>query len=346
MSGELVRVASPTPALKDWTAEQVEMATRSFAADCTTKELEVFAEVSHRMQLDPWLGQIVAIKRGGKLIIQETVEGYRAIAERTTLYGGYLGPWWRTKEGPWDEVWLEDGYPAAAKVLVIRKDWNEPAAGVASWRSNVQFYWDKQERKSKIVPIWDERPDEMLAKCAEVRALKRTFGKELAAAGVNVRDLTDAQVVTVEARRIGLDDDGRHALISEVTGGRTDSSRDLTDDETEEVRREIARRAVEDDEPAEEPGVRVIHQPGPHGDVALNVDQDTGQIISDDEADRRRLGSRIRRDTAHLTDAQRAELNKYRTDCGIDPAMRATSYTLEQLHLVDAWLDSTLGEPF
>lgn len=235
---------APVPAFKQWTPEQVEMATRSFATDCTMPELEVFAEVAARKGLDPWLGQIVAIKRGGKMIIQETEQGYLAVAERTGLYGGYRGPWWRTKEGPWDDVWLEDDYPAAAKILVIRKDWTEPAAGVAAWKSNVQFFRNKAGQ-AQIVDIWQNRPDEMLAKCANVRALRRAFNKELALAGISTRDMTDAQVVTLEAKRAGLDDDQRHAVIAEVTGGRTSSSTALTDDETIEVRQEIARIAAE-----------------------------------------------------------------------------------------------------
>lgn len=333
---------STVPALRQWTDEQVAMATRSFAADCNMAELEVFAEVAQRRQLDPWLGQIVAIKRGGKMIVQETAEGYRAGAERTGLYGGYRGPWWRTKDGPWDEVWLEDGYPAAAKILVIRKDWSEPAAGVAAWKSNAQF-----GRDGKLHEIWKNRPDEMLAKCAEVRALRRAFSKELAALGFNVRDLTDAQVVTVEAKRAGLDDGGRHELIAEVTGGRTSSSTDLTDEETIEVRQEIARRATEAEEP---PAVRRVSQAGPPGtgDATFYVNED-GEQLSQEEGERRereQLGRRIKDAIPALTPEMKAELDQYRRDCGINPEQKANDYTLEQLHLVDAWLDRTLGEPY
>lgn len=368
MSALVKAEPAPVPALKQWSAEQIEMATRSFAKDCDSKELEVFAEVCQRRGWDPWLGQIVAIKRAGKMIIQETIEAYRAGAERTGLYGGYRGPWWRLKDGPWDEVWLEETYPAAAKILVIRKDWTEPAAGVATWKSNVQFYFDKQDRKTKIVDIWDQRPDEMLAKCAEVRALRRTFSKELAAMGLTGRDLSDAQVVTLEAKRIGLDDEARHDLIAEVTGGRTSSSTDLTDDETVEVRQEIARRAAEaqDEEPADaelvedqsppgsgRPGkVRRIFQAGPpgQGDTPVFVDTGTGETLRREEGEQRmraQLAGRIKESVAGMSSTERRLFDTFRSEkLGLDPATPSKEYTTDQLIAVDDWLDNIMGEPF
>jgi phage recombination protein Bet len=265
MNAELVPAYTQAPAIRQWTNEQLEMATRSFAKDCTTAELEVFVEACHRKNLDPWLGQIVAIKRKGEMIIQETIEGYRTIAERSGLYGGWQGPWWKSADGDWGEVWLGEGPPAAAKILVIRKDWTDPAPGVASWASNAQFYRDKQG-VSQLVPIWKERPDEMLAKCAEVRALKRAFSKEFAVAGINTRELSDAQVVTIEARRAGLDNDARHALVSKVTGGRTDSTRDLTEEELIAVRAEVAAIGDYDEEPGYVDEDGVIHVPEPEAE--------------------------------------------------------------------------------
>lgn len=355
------------PALKQWSDEQIEMATRSFAKDCDMAELEVFAEWCHRRGWDPWLGQAVAIKRGGKMIMQETIDAWRAVAERSGLYGGYVGPWWRTQDGPWDEVWLLDDFPAAAKILVIRKDWSEPAAGVAAWKSNAQFFYDRQEKKSKLVDIWRERPDEMLAKCAEVRALKRAFNKELGLAGLNVRDLTDAQVVTLEARRAGLDDDGRHQLIAEVTGGRTESSTELTDEETLEVRQEIARRAAEAPvEPAdaevveEQPAaaapasvgvVRRITQAGPGGQDAVQyVDTGSGAVLPaevGEEIFRSQRIARIFQDRERFSDVERRLFDTYRTEkLGLELGTPAKQYTTPQLVELDDWLDDTLGEPF
>lgn len=354
------------PALKQWSDEQIEMATRSFAKDCTHEELAVFAEIAQRKGLDPWLGQIVAIKRGkqdAKMIVQETVEGLRAIAERSGLYGGYDGPWWCGPDRVWLDYWDEqdkDGQvpPRAARYLVFRKDWGDrPAPGVATWASNVQMYWDKNTRKAVIVDIWKNRPDEMLAKCAETRALRRAFSKEFAVADISVRDLTDAQIVTLEAKRVGLDDDARHELIAEVTGGRTASSTDLTDDETIEVRQEIARRAAEEEEPADaelvdgDPapgGLRRITQASPKGTETYYVTDD-GERLTREEGERREwaaLAGRVKRDKPGLNEDQLKEYDAYRESCRIPLDLPAKDHTLEQLHLLDAWFDSKLGEPF
>lgn len=226
-----------------WDDGQVELLRQQICPGATDEELAFFAQVCEHKQLDPFLGEIVGIMRYDSkahrdvMKIQETVEGLRTIAERSGTYGGYRGPQWTADGATWVDAWLSDDPPAAARIFVFRKDWMEPASGVARWASNAQF-----KKDGELTPIWKDRPDEMLAKCAEVRALKRAFPKEFARAGVPVRDLTDAQVVTIEARRAGLDDDGRHALVAQVTAGRTQSTRDLTDTETLEVRTALAQQ--------------------------------------------------------------------------------------------------------
>lgn len=220
-----------------WTGQQLEILKRDLGIK-NDGDLAYFAQVATHKGLDPFLGEIVPVYYAGEMVIQDTVEGLRTIAERSGLYDGFDGPYWCGPDLDWKPVWLADDPPSAARYSVRRKDWSEPVVGVARWKSSVQL-----DRYGKPAQLWKTRPDEMLGKTAEVRALKRAFPKEFARAGVSVRDLSDAQVVTIEARRAGLDDDGRHQLVSEVTGGRTESTRDLTDDELLEARAEVARRA-------------------------------------------------------------------------------------------------------
>lgn len=224
-----------------WNGEQVQIMKRDLGIR-NDGHLAYFAQVATHKGLDPFLGEIVPVYYGNDMVIQETVEGLRTIAERSGLYDGFDGPYWCGPDLVWKPVWLADEPPAAARYFVRRKDWAEPASGVARWKSSVQL-----DRHGKPMPIWRDRPDEMLGKTAEVRALKRAFPKEFARAGVSVRDLSDAQVVTLEARRAGLDDDGRHQFVAEITGGRTESTRDLTDDEVLEARAELARRRADPD---------------------------------------------------------------------------------------------------
>lgn len=232
-SVELARSAdAPVP----WSGQQLEILKRDLGIK-NDEHLAYFAQVATHKGLDPFLGEIVPVYYGSDMVIQETVEGLRTIAERSGLYDGYRGPFWCGPDLAWKEVWLADEPPAAARYEVRRKDWSEPAVGVARWKSSVQL-----DRHGKPMPIWRDRPDEMLGKTAEVRALKRAFPKEFARAGVPVRDLSDAQIVTVEAKRAGLNDDARHALAAKVSGGRTQSTTELTEDETLKARQEIARR--------------------------------------------------------------------------------------------------------
>ena len=224
------------PALP-WSPEQLEILKNDLGIK-KDSDLAYFAQVATHKGLDPFLGEIVAVYRAGKMIIQETVEGLRTIAERSGLYGGFRGPQFTADGHTWSDVWLDTTKPpAAARYWVIRKDWTEPAPGTARWASSVQL-----DSNGKPAVLWRERPDEMLGKTAEVRALKRAFPKEFARAGISVRDLSEAQVVTMEARAAGLDDDARHAMVAEITAGRTESTTELTEAETLKVRQEVARR--------------------------------------------------------------------------------------------------------
>jgi hypothetical protein len=258
--GDLARIDQAATVV--WSPEQTEILKRDLGIK-TDEHLAYFAQVCTHKQLDPFLGEIVPVYYGNTMVIQETVEGLRTIAERSGLYGGFDGPYWCGPDLDWKPVWLSDGPPAAARYFVRRKDWPEMVPGVARWASSAQM-----DRNGNLMPLWKDRPDEMLGKTAETRALKRAFPKEFARAGINIRDLTDAQRVVIEARRVGLDDDERHALVADVTDGRTDSTRDLTDDETLAVRNELARRRPNepvDPDTGELHKITTVVQAGPGG---------------------------------------------------------------------------------
>lgn len=263
MTTELVpatRASSEITTAAQWDAEQLAILKADLGIK-TDAHLAYFSQVCGHKNLDPFLDEIVPIYYGDDMVIQETVEGLRTIAERSGLYGGYRGPWYCGPDRQWHEgIWLDPGPPAGAKYLVIRKDWAEPAPGYARWASCVQL-----DRYGKPRGLWKTRPDEMLAKTAEARALKRAFSKEFARAGVNVRTLTDNQIIAAEGRRIGLSDEDRHALVAEITDGRTESSTELTDEERLAARAEIARRA------------RKVTAAGPGGTETYWVDPETGE---------------------------------------------------------------------
>lgn len=156
--------------------------------DLSPGEMDLFAMVALRMELDPFARQIYAIKRKGKVTFQTGIDGFRSSAEATGQYRGTDEP----EFGP-----IEDKpfpHPAWARVVAIRRT---PDGDLV--RQPAVARWDE------FFPgeggdgfMWKKMPFSQLAKCAEAQALRkafpRRFGQVYVDAEMDQADAVDAAI--------------------------------------------------------------------------------------------------------------------------------------------------------
>lgn len=203
----VTRLAATSPVVAI-SPEKRELLKRTICKGATDDELELALAIAGRMGLDPFARQIAFIKRyDGRegrdvMTAQPTIDGARLLAQRSANYGGQLGPWWCGADGQWVEVWLDEGEPVAAKVGVINKNFSEPLYAVAKFSS-----YAAKKRDGKLTAIWAQMPDLMIAKCAEMLALRRAFPAEFSDfGGVDFGSAEDiGQMVTDAGQYIEVD---------------------------------------------------------------------------------------------------------------------------------------------
>lgn len=157
----------PMTVAPDYSSEKIALIRSTIAPDLTDNELALYVEICKRTGLDPFRRQIYAIKRGGKMTIQTSIDGFRVIAQRSGQYEGQLGPYWCGDDGTWLDVWLSAKPPAAAKVGILRRGWREPLWGVARFASYAQEN------------LWRKMPEVMIAKVAEALAIRKAFPEDV-----------------------------------------------------------------------------------------------------------------------------------------------------------------------
>lgn len=169
---------APLAARLEFTPEQREMIKNTFARGATDAEFAVLMEVASLRRLNPFLQQIYFVKRSSRVgygdaarwvdvwAYQVSIDGLRAIAERTRRYDGQ------------DEAEYEyepDGKTLrACRVRVYKKGISRPFVGRVFFSEYVQT-----TKGGGPTKFWAEKPHVMIAKCAEAVAFRKAFPEDM-----------------------------------------------------------------------------------------------------------------------------------------------------------------------
>jgi phage recombination protein Bet len=175
MSTAVIQMRPQSLSTLEFTDEQKQMIRDSYAMGASDQEFAMLLEIARVRRLNPLLRQIHFVRRWNPDLNryvwapQVSIDGMRAIAQRTGLYDGQDETECIYKTGT-------DGNERliCCKTRVYRKDWQRAAVGVAHWREYVQTTKD-----GSVTRFWREKPHVMLAKCSEAIALRKAFPEDL-----------------------------------------------------------------------------------------------------------------------------------------------------------------------
>jgi phage recombination protein Bet len=188
------------------TREQVDLLKRTYCKGASDDELALFAHVCNRKRLDPFSGQIHAVKRwnsdvGREVMAYQTgIDGFRSIANRTGDYDGQDPPQWCGPDRVWVDLWTKAEPPFAARMAVWRKGIARPFVGIAMWQAYVQTKKDGTPTR-----MWNPAGNgpAQLAKCAEAQALRKAFPEDETLGGLYAHEeMPEASMAPAPVTRV------------------------------------------------------------------------------------------------------------------------------------------------
>lgn len=143
----------------------------------TNDDLALYGTVCQRLGLDPFSKQIYAIQRKGKWTYQISIDGLRAIADRSGQYAGSDEPLFDEGLTEWECISKNRNQPNIAKVTVWKMVQGQrcPFVGIAKWSESAQSFYDTKSNQKQLSETWATMPFSMLAKCAESQSLRKAF---------------------------------------------------------------------------------------------------------------------------------------------------------------------------
>lgn len=181
--------------------EQVQLIRDHILKGAPDHEIQRFIITCERTGLDPFSRQLYGnlqnkkIKVGNRdewiktVVIITSIDGFRAIAERSGEYRGQTPPEWyyvddNGKAG-WHDVFItarnRNGdpltIPDACRVGVIREGFKDPCYGVANFSSFAKYRkgGDGEDAGYVLDTFWKKMPEHMIAKVAEAQAHRKAF---------------------------------------------------------------------------------------------------------------------------------------------------------------------------
>lgn len=276
--------------LATFDTNQVQLYKDNFCKGATDDELLFFMQYCKQTGLDPVKKQIYCIARWDKklgrnlYVPQPSVEGFRAIAERSGKYEGQVGPFWCGKDGKWTDIWTESTSPYAAKVGVYRSGCREPIWGIAKYEAYVQKFY--KDGKWEVGKFWQGAgADNQLAKCAESLALRKAFSND-GLAGTYSKEEMEQASNEEQRNELGQQNDRTDNTISKGSESDSSKSPDRSQNRSDALNERLKSTSVATQLPKKDNSEPTWDQyqakkkPGPIAKEAkpIEVNKDTGEV--------------------------------------------------------------------